>query len=148
MGMAFLTRRRLAWTAVLGILFGVWWMLGHWGGAGTTLWVVDAITVAAPALATWAFTIRSQAEVGRMAVAWQLMALGAAAWTFGEALWAVDELVLQRGVPVEERSVPFPSLSDAGYVLFLLLATMALAALPGHLWAESARLRIGLDGLL
>ena len=71
-------------------------------------------------------------------VAWLLVALGIVAWTAGDTYWTT--------VLLDEDSIPVPSPSDIGYLLFPLLA------FPGLLGVLKARVRdtprlLWVDGL-
>jgi diguanylate cyclase (GGDEF)-like protein len=93
----------------------------------------DAVLLVATALCLWAGVASPNRRERR---AWLLIAVGVAAWTFGEiyytaVLWTADE-------------IPIPSPADIGYLLFppfMLLGILALLRsrtrdVPGTLWAD------------
>ena len=93
----------------------------------------DGVLLAATGLCVWAVLAAADRRERR---AWLLIALGLAAWTFGElyytaVLWTAEE-------------IPIPSPADAGYLLFppfVLLGVLALLRsrtrdVPGTVWAD------------
>src|SRR5207244_12472407 len=78
---------------------------------------------------------------GHTRLAWSLMAISAAAWAAGEAVWSWYEV--GRGI-----AVPFPSVADVG---FLVAAPFAFAAIRAFWTAPrgtASRWRVWLDGLI
>jgi diguanylate cyclase (GGDEF)-like protein len=69
------------------------------------------------------------------------MSVATGAWALGEALWSYYELVAR-------RQTPFPSLADAGFLTFAVLAVAALLLWPSVALSGAARWRALLDGLL
>ncbi len=84
---------------------------------------------------------RSRRESGGAARAWLLLGLGCLSWGSGQAAWTWYESVLG-------REVPFPSIADVGYLLFVPLVAAALLAFPSAPRRLSTRIRTVLDGLL
>ena len=84
---------------------------------------------------------RSTREVGGSARAWSLLGLACLSWGLGQAVWTWYESVLG-------REVPFPSIADIGYLMFVPLAAVALLAFPSVPRRLSSRIRTVLDGLL
>jgi hypothetical protein len=70
---------------------------------------------------------------------WLLLAGAGAAWTFGEGMWAVYDLVLGGSVPV-------PSAADLGYLAAIPLAVAALLSHPVNRRETTEHLRATLDG--
>lgn len=140
--------RATLWLTGSLLFVQAWWMVGGWGGGVVSLGVADAISTILPLVAGILCLDRSFRETKRTAAAWLLLGWGCVAWGVGNAVWSFDELVVQADVPLAERSIPFPSLADAGYLLFLVLAAPGLALLPSRLWHDGARLRILFDALL
>ena len=70
-----------------------------------------------------------------------LLGLSCLSWGCGQAAWTWYESVLG-------REVPFPSIADIGYLLFVPLAAAALLAFPSVPRRLSSRIRTVLDGLL
>lgn len=77
----------------------------------------------------------------RARAAWWLLGAAAASWGAGQAHWSVNELLLN-------TAVPFPSLADAGFLGFPVLAAMGLWLTAGRAITSASRLRAGLDGSL
>ena len=77
----------------------------------------------------------------RERVAWSLMGLGSISWGLGMVIWAYYRNVL--GV-----DLPFPSLADAGYLMFVPLMFAGLVLLPAGEMAPEERLKIGLDAFI
>jgi diguanylate cyclase (GGDEF)-like protein len=102
--------------------------------------VVDDVGEAVAALwAAIACATAAGRSAARQRLAWSALSAGCAAWTFGEVVWSVDEVVLHRA--------PFPSVADVGFLLFPVLASAALLLLGERLGARQ-RLRELVDGLL
>ena len=70
-----------------------------------------------------------------------LLALASGAWTLGESIWAVYDLVLREEVPV-------PSWADVGYLSGIPLAVAALLAHPALRGTGVRQARAVVDGLL
>ena len=107
-------------------------------GGSTVVRVADNLTVLA--LSAWAAVcagLAARATQGRIRTAWTFMAAGLSAWAVGDLIWLVTEDVLQVS--------PFPSPADAFYLLFPLLAALAMAQFSAVL--RQSRLRIVLDGV-
>ncbi|AZI56962.1 EAL domain-containing protein [Nakamurella antarctica] len=77
-------------------------------------------------------------SIGRLRLAWIAFAVGLGSWMLGQAVWCWYELIAH----VES---PFPSVADAGYLLFPVAACAALFLFPGPSSSE-ARSRSFLDG--
>jgi diguanylate cyclase (GGDEF)-like protein len=75
--------------------------------------------VAAAAGSTWA----AWRTGGRVRRAWSAVGGGAAMWAAGQVVWCYYELVTGSGTP-------FPSVADAGYLLFPIGAAIGLWLLP------------------
>lgn len=146
MGWDFRTRLAIASLALLVLLF---WIQDGWGGDEVTLAAVDLANLAAPLLAAFACFRRSLHEEGRAAGAWKLLALACIAWAWGALYVAYFELWVQRGIPFADRTIPFPSPADVGYVAFMPLAVLALVRLPKGVFRSRFRFQLALDaGLL
>jgi diguanylate cyclase (GGDEF)-like protein/PAS domain S-box-containing protein len=78
---------------------------------------------------------------GRRRLHLALLGLAGLSWAAGEALWALDEIVLR-------HETPFPSPADAGFLLFVPLVAYATLLLPAMPADARSRLRTALDGLL
>jgi diguanylate cyclase len=76
---------------------------------------------------------------GRRRIAWISLTVGLAGWAFGSALSIYFEKVLHQS--------PFPSLADAGYLLFPLGAGFAMVLFPTG-YSGQSRARFILDGFI
>ncbi|MHB8633868.1 MAG: sensor histidine kinase [Thermoplasmatota archaeon] len=120
-------------------LFGAW-IRHEWLGAYATRAMVDVSLTILPAGAAVLCALRVRALGRERRAAWGFLAAACAAWALGNVVWTYYEL---SGV-----NVPFPSWADAGYVLLLPLAAMALLVLIVGGPAVTSRTRTVLDGLL
>jgi hypothetical protein len=121
-------------------LFAAWIGLGV-GGDTSVLYVDDLGTVIA-ALAATVFCVRAGARhVERLRRFWLLRAGACAAWTLGEAIWAVYDLILREPIPA-------PSWADVGYLTGIPLAVAALVCHPAMRAGMARRARSMLDALI
>jgi len=127
-------------TSVTVVLFAASIALQPWG----SLWVtrIDDVGEAIAALIAagvcgWA----ARRTVGRLRLAWILIAISAAAWGTGEVIWAVYEVGL--GV-----AVPFPSLADVGFLAAVPFALAGILAFSTRPRGTASRWRLALDGLV
>jgi len=103
---------------------------------------VDDVTQLLAAVAAAVLCGRAGARAGRRrGRPWWLLCVGATSWSVGQLIWMYYELV--RGV-----EVPFPSLADAGYLGFSVLAVAALLSFPTAMRGHRPPLRSLLDGLI
>ena len=125
--------------ASLAVLVFVAWDRLRLGGDMATLAVDDLGQAAAAfvAMTACAWAARHAAEPLRPV--WWLFAASAASWGLGEVVWSVYEVGL--GV-----AVPFPSAADAGFLLSVPLAGIAILALPSAPGRATTRVRALLDG--
>ena len=110
------------------------------GGESTTLYIDDLGTVfvvSAASLLCFAAGRRS----GELRRFWWLLGAACGAWTLGEVIWAVYDLVLGTAVPV-------PSWADLGYLSAIPLAVAALLCHPAMAGSGTRKTRSMLDGLL
>lgn len=84
--------------------------------------VTDLAWTIAALLATIGCARAARVLAGRDRLAWLLFAAACAAWTAGQVVWDIYELAM--GV-----LIPFPSVADAGYVMFGLLMNVGLMVL-------------------
>jgi diguanylate cyclase (GGDEF)-like protein len=82
--------------------------------------------------------VRSQ---GQARTSWLLIGLAAGCWAAGEAVWSYFEVIA-------DVDTPFPSLADAGYLLFPAFAAAGLLVWPSRAFAGRGRTRVALDALL
>jgi len=122
-------RRRLPWTIagllalVAGVAFGVLVHLLPPGSLVTTA-VDDLTQLAAPLLAAALSVAAARRANGLDRRLWWSLAAACASWAAGQAVWSWYELVL--GV-----EPPFPSLADAGFLGFPVLAVVGLTLWHG-----------------
>ncbi|MGJ7442587.1 diguanylate cyclase domain-containing protein [Aquipuribacter sp. MA13-6] len=141
------TERRsgLRWTTaatgavVLGVVFAVAVHLLP-DGAFVTTAVDNLVQLAAPALAAVLALAAARRCDGRDRRLWGWLAAACASWAAGQAVWSWYEL-LRRVEP------PFPSLADAGFLGFPLLAVVGLLRWRGGP-QPSAGARDLIDGAL
>ncbi len=101
----------------------------------------DVGQLLAAAAAAVACGWRARRVRGRAGRPWLLLALATGSWACGEAAWSYFELVTG-------RQTPFPSVADAGYLLFAVLAVAGMLLWPSHALRGGARWRGLLDGVL
>ena len=109
---------------------------------------VDLSVSIAPLVAGGLALLRARSLPSPRSVAWLLMGSGALAWGVGNVGWTYLELWSQRSVPWDQRELPFPSVADVGYVLFLPFMLAATLAMVVGTIRVTTRLRTLLDGLL
>jgi hypothetical protein len=137
----------LAGTLAFVVVF-LLWTRQLWGGGVATRAFVDLTTMAAALGAGTLALLRTRHLPGERRIAWILLGLACLAWGLGNLAWSYLELWAQRGLPIVERSIPFPSIADLGYVLLLPLAAGALLVMVIGSTQATTRLRTFLDGLL
>ena len=125
--------------AVLLLAFAGW-MWRRWGGDAVTTAADDIGSLAFALFATVCCVRTARRSTGRHRDSWLALAAGLAAWSAGEALWSYYEVGLG-------RENPFPSLADAGYLLFPVFAALALVLFPRD-HPDRARGRLFLDGII
>lgn len=108
------------------------------GGPRAGRAVDDLTQLAAAALACVACAWRAQHHEAGFGRPWGWLAGATGAWAAGEVLWSYDELILG-------RDTPFPSLADAGFLLFEVLAVIGLLTWPAVDLIGKTRSRALLD---
>jgi diguanylate cyclase len=116
------------------------WLLAGWGGDATTRAVSDVGSVAFGLFALVCAGIAAWSGRGRDRGAWICLMIGLAGWFVGDAIWAHYEL--WRRVPG-----PFPSVADGAYLVFPVLACLALVLFPIG-YSGQSQIRLVLDGLI
>lgn len=103
--------RLVAFAALVAFqLVFAWWLLVNPAGDSVLLWVDDLSTVTAPLIAgIICLAVARRYSDSRNGLAWALIAVGLFFSAFGEGSWAFQEIVLN-------KEVPFPSISDVGYL--------------------------------
>ena len=123
-------------------LLFVGWLVTKPGGDAVLLWFDDISVAAAPFLAGVMSLVAARRYWGsQTGVAWGFIALGLFLFAFGDGTWAVQEIAL-------DIEVPFPSVSDIGYLgaypsVFVGLLLMPLAPATGM-----RRVKLTLDVLI
>lgn len=123
----------------------VLWIEAGFGSAQTNLAVVDFVNVAAALGAAAACWSRRRREGGRQRKGWTAIALACLAWGLGVSYVAYVDLVAQQGVPFAQRTLPFPSIADVGFLAFIPLAFAGVLVLPKSLHST---IRNGIDASL
>jgi diguanylate cyclase (GGDEF)-like protein len=113
----------------------------HPGGPVAARGIDDIGQLLAAVIATVAAGWRSRHSAPRAARAWLLLAVATGCWALGEAAWSYYELLAG-------RETPFPSVADAGFLLFAGFAMVALLLWPSGALRGAARWRALLDGVL
>lgn len=136
--------RRFMWAAAaaagLSLVFTVW--VWRQVGGGTTSTAVDDIGEAVAALIAAASCGYAALQAsGRVRLAWGLLGASALVWFFGEVVWSVYEVAM--GIPV-----PFPSAADAGFLLAIPLAAVAVLAFPSAPGRVTTRSQAIVDGTI
>src|ERR1700690_4584161 len=114
-------RRRVLWLVAAAVALAAFCveLQTRWGGVRTTNVVDDLAELAAAVAAAVAGAWRARHCRHRLRVSWGLIAAGCACWAAGQAIWSYYELLAH-------RQTPFPSLADAGFLAFPVLALMGL----------------------
>src|SRR3954468_23608798 len=95
------------------------WLTRGWGGEATVR-VVDVVGLLSFAVfSAFCAVLAARSAQGRQRIAWICLTFGLLGWAAGDALSGYYELVL-------EQEIPFPSLADAGYLMFPFGACLAL----------------------
>jgi len=119
----------------------LWTLLSPMQGAALH-WVanlfIDASVAAAFALV---LTVAIRYRGSRLGVAWALLAVGLLFNLFAEVSWSVQELAFQ-------KDVPFPSVSDIGYVGAYAPTLLGLLLMPQAPFSALSRTKLGLDALI
>jgi diguanylate cyclase len=127
--------------AVLAVVVFAAWVGAGLGGETVVRYVDDLATAAAALVAAGACFHAARKQTGRLRLFWALLAAATAAWTLGELLWALYDLILVGSVPV-------PSWADAAYLAAIPLAAAALLVHPALHGRSTGKARALLDGLV
>ena len=134
---------KVAWVVSIATVTAIGlaaWLIGGWGGQSTVR-VVDVVGLLGFALfSAICAVLAARSAQGRQRIAWICLTIGLVGWVAGDALSGYYELVL-------EREIPFPSLADAGYLMFPVGACLALVLFPTG-YSRQSRARLVLDGLI
>src|SRR5215208_1003486 len=114
-------------------------LLAQWGGPTVVSSVSQYGLLAFAVFAVVCCGLAAGSAAGRQRIAWIAMMAGLTGWAIGEALWIYYESIAH--LP------PFPSLADAGYLLFPIGAAVAMVLFPVG-YSGHSRARFLLDGLI
>jgi diguanylate cyclase (GGDEF)-like protein len=134
--------RRLAALAAAGLV-AVFAVVLHLrpGGSFVVRAIDDLGEAAAAGIAAVPCFRRAAGGYGRWRWSWALLGAALASWSIGELIWSYYELI-------SSKETPFPSLADAGFLLFPLLALPGLLVRPSSAFAGRGRFRAVLDGTM
>lgn len=138
------------WAAVSVLLLGglLLWTEAGFGGETPTLVAVDVANVVAAFAAGVACWRRGRREPGTPGNGWKLLGAGCIAWGLGVVYVTDFDLVVEAGVPFADRTIPFPSVADVGYLAFIPLALAGVLLIPRGVFTTGLRLRNVLDGAI
>jgi diguanylate cyclase len=129
----------LACAALIALFMGD--LIVRPGGVHLTRTIDDIAEMVAAAIAAGVGTWQALRSTRRMRISWAFIAAGCAGWAVGEAIWCYYELL-------QHQDTPFPSLADAGFLVFPVLALVGLLVRPSAAFAGQGRLRVALDATL
>jgi diguanylate cyclase (GGDEF)-like protein len=129
----------LACAALIALFMGD--LIVRPGGVHLTRTIDDIAEMVAAATAAGVGTWQAMRSTRRLRISWALIAAGCAGWAIGEAVWCYYELL-------QHRDTPFPSLADAGFLVFPVLALIGLLVRPSAAFAGQGRVRVALDATL
>jgi len=115
--------------ALLASVLFLIWTAYRLGGDKTTIAIDDIGEGVASGIAAVSLAIAAVRSSGRTQTAWALLAISAASWTIGEAIWSWYEVF--QGI-----AVPFPSAADAGFLLaipFAIAGVLTFTTAPSRL---------------
>ncbi|MDO8614352.1 MAG: hypothetical protein Q7T33_01270, partial [Dehalococcoidia bacterium] len=119
----------------------LWTLLSPMQGAALH-WVANLFIDASVAIAfALVLTVAMRYRGSRLGVAWALLAAGLLFNLFAEVSWSVQELAFQ-------EDVPFPSVSDIGYVGAYAPTLVGLLLMPQAPFRALSRVKLGLDALI
>jgi len=106
----------------------------------TILSISDMLTAMTSGLAALSLLYAAWHMEGRSRRAWTVLGIAMIFDAFGEASWYIIENVLHRN--------PFPSIADAGYLMFYPLFAIGILLLPDEPLLPRERLKIFLDAAI
>ncbi|HEX9817169.1 MAG TPA: ATP-binding protein [Candidatus Thermoplasmatota archaeon] len=134
-------REAIAWIlAVAYFLVFIGWVTFRWISDTALLVFDDLSLVIVPILAGAACLSRATGKTEQTA-AWILLGLGMMSWGVGHLIWSYYEIAVG-------TAVPFPSLADVGYLLFIPLVAAAFVLLFGRPGEHLVLGRVVLDGFV
>lgn len=134
--------RFLRAAAIAVVATGVFaaWVGWSIGGETSALYVDDLATVLAGLSAAVLCLRAGMRYAAEQRAFWWLLAAACGAWTVGEVIWGIYDLVLRESVPV-------PSWADVGYLTGIPLAVVALVCHPALRGSGTEKARSVLDAL-
>jgi hypothetical protein len=141
-----LARTRSAFALATGFvvlataLFALW-VGTNLGGSQATLWMDDAGSTLAAAIAAIVCLFAAARHRGRMRAYWVMFGCALGLWAFAEGIWSVYALVLH-------EAVPSPSWADVGYLGAIPMAVAALVVHPSKGGTSVSKTRSVLDAMV
>jgi diguanylate cyclase (GGDEF)-like protein len=117
------TPRVFATLALMAVLVFAAVLLNRVGGDLGVLRIDDLGQLTAATIAGTAALWSGRRATGRLRTSWTAIGIGASMWALGQAYWCYCELLAH-------HATPFPSMADAGYLLFPLGAALGLWLFP------------------
>ena len=134
--------RRRGWTAlVLGTLVYAGYLLVRPGTAWSVMAANDLAQTLVPLVAAASLLLAGRRAVGRQRAAWYLLSGACLSWGLGQLVWTWFELV-------RHEEVPYPGLSDVGYLGCVPLLIAGVLVFPSASLRRMGRARAALDGLI
>jgi diguanylate cyclase (GGDEF)-like protein len=122
------------------LAFSIWWLTG-WGGPSTMRVLIVVGGLGFPSFAAVSAGLAARRTRGRQRRAWVYMTVGLAAWTFSELVVVYHRVWLGSVHPL------YPSVANAGFLLFPVAACVAMLVLPAG-YPGGNRFRMVLDGAI
>ena len=127
--------------AVAQGIFTAWLVLKP-GGETSVLYLDDIAVAAAPFVGALLCLKAADRQRGtRAGLAWLLISIGMFSFCFGDASWAYQEIILG-------KEVPFPSISDGGYLFGYVPVFFGLLLRPSAPTTSARRFTMLLDVLI
>jgi diguanylate cyclase len=120
--------------------FAIWWIAG-WGGQSTMRVLIVVGGLGFPSFAAVSAGVAARRTHGRQRRAWVYMTIGLAAWTFSELVVVYHRVWIGNVHPL------YPSVANAGFLLFPVAACTAMLVLPAG-YPGGNWFRMVLDGAI
>ena len=111
------------------------------GGEQATRAIDDLVQLAVAVIAAVAVGRRARRASGRDRLSWAFLAAAPGAWAGAQVVWSYYELIAG-------HATPFPSIADAGFLAFPVMALIGIFLRSSAAFRGQGRLRLGLDGVL
>jgi diguanylate cyclase (GGDEF)-like protein len=122
------------------LAFTIWWLAG-WGGQSTMRVLIVVGGLGFPSFAAVSAGLAARRTRGRQRRAWVCMTVGLGAWTFSELV------VIYHRVWIGSVHPLYPSVANAGFLLFPVAACVAMLVLPAG-YPGGNWIRMVLDGAI